>query len=410
MTDSLTDVVMYSHDTYGLGHLTRTRRLAAAVRGAFPEANITILSGSPVVNRFTFPSGTRLVKLPSVVKTGANTYQSRDGHMSFGQIYQLRVHIINQTLLNLSPQLLMVDNVPSGMKGELLHSLLRLKRENRQTRVCLNLRDVLDAPEVIRTNWKQEGAFDLLSHYYDTIHVFGSPEIFDTIEAYNLPSDRTAFLGYVGPSEEEQTSKVPLPPAESGAVRVLVTVGGGGDGVEIIRCVSEMQRGRTDGVPFHFDIVYGPLMNRKDVQGLAKALAEVDGITLHEFVENIPAWMAASDVVLSMGGYNTLCEVMTSARRSIVVPRTVPRREQIIRARALERHGLVHVLDPDELNPHTLKRMLCDVLNRDSVIARHWCPPVTGIVNLKNRLIEQYESACLTARVSGELPMERLAS
>ena len=48
-------VMLYSHDTFGLGHLRRSRALAAAITGADPKASALILTGSPVAGRFAFP-------------------------------------------------------------------------------------------------------------------------------------------------------------------------------------------------------------------------------------------------------------------------------------------------------------------------------------------------------------------
>lgn len=46
-----------------------------------------------------------------------------------------------------------------------------------------------------------------------------------------------------------------------------------------------------------------------------------------------------------MGGYNTFCEVLSFDQRAVIVPRTVPRLEQWIRASRAEELGLVRMLD-----------------------------------------------------------------
>jgi predicted glycosyltransferase len=51
--NSTFNILMYSHDTYGLGHIRRTMAIAAHLRA--PRINILILTGSPIVGRFTFP-------------------------------------------------------------------------------------------------------------------------------------------------------------------------------------------------------------------------------------------------------------------------------------------------------------------------------------------------------------------
>ena len=40
-------ILLYSHDTFGLGHLRRSRTIAQALVSAFPDASALILTGSP---------------------------------------------------------------------------------------------------------------------------------------------------------------------------------------------------------------------------------------------------------------------------------------------------------------------------------------------------------------------------
>ena len=65
---------MYSHDTCGLGHLTRTRRLAEAVLAAFPACEVVLLSGSSVLNKYHLPARVKPVQLPPVRKLGHEQY------------------------------------------------------------------------------------------------------------------------------------------------------------------------------------------------------------------------------------------------------------------------------------------------------------------------------------------------
>ena len=59
-------------------------------------------------------------------------------------------------------------------------------------------------------------------------------------------------------------------------------------------------------------------------------------------------------LVVSMGGYNTLCELAAQNKRTLVIPRTTPRLEQTIRAQLWERRGAVSLLPRSELTPKVL--------------------------------------------------------
>ena len=55
------NILMYSHDTYGLGHIRRTLAIASHLRT--PNVNILIITGSPIVGRFSFPPQIDFVRL-----------------------------------------------------------------------------------------------------------------------------------------------------------------------------------------------------------------------------------------------------------------------------------------------------------------------------------------------------------
>jgi len=70
-----------------------------------------------------------------------------------------------------------------------------------------------------------------------------------------------------------------------------------------------------------------------------------------------------SDAVVTMGGYNTVCEILCQGRPSLVVPRETPRLEQRIRAEMFCRQGLVEFLPWAELSPATLRQRLDRLLD-----------------------------------------------
>ena len=51
--------------------------------------------------------------------------------------------------------------------------------------------------------------------------------------------------------------------------------------------------------------------------------------------------------VVAMAGYNTFCEILSFDKRAILVPRVLPRREQVMRAMRAAELDLVHTLDPE---------------------------------------------------------------
>ncbi len=69
-------VLLYSHDSFGLGHVSRCRTIANAIVEADQSVSVLILSGSPVVGSYEFRSGVDFVRIPGVVKIDTGDYDS----------------------------------------------------------------------------------------------------------------------------------------------------------------------------------------------------------------------------------------------------------------------------------------------------------------------------------------------
>ena len=125
----VTSTLLYCHDTYGLGHLRRTLLLAHHLRSRWPRVSQLIVTGSALAHAFELPMGADYLKLPSVVKVGAGRYTPSALPVSFEAVRRLRRDVLTATAIRFQPDLCIVDNVPAGMKGELVPALLHLKRK-----------------------------------------------------------------------------------------------------------------------------------------------------------------------------------------------------------------------------------------------------------------------------------------
>src|SRR5215218_1058952 len=83
-------VLLYSHDTFGLGHLRRSRAIANAIVEDRPGASVMIISGSPVIGNFEFGSGVDYIRIPGVTKLPDGAYRSLNLSMPLDQAVSLR--------------------------------------------------------------------------------------------------------------------------------------------------------------------------------------------------------------------------------------------------------------------------------------------------------------------------------
>ncbi len=335
-------VLIYSHDSFGLGHLRRCREIAHHLVSGDDNLSVLILSGSPIIGSFDFRSRVDFIRIPGVIKLRNGEYTSLNLPLAVEQTMALRASIMEHTAEIFEPDLFLVDKEPLGLRGEVESTLQMLQAKG--TPCILGLRDVMDESGLLAAEWKRKGAVPALERYYDDIWVYGLPQICDPLEGIDLPASvkkRITYTGYLRRSLPKQRSHLRLEKIEE--PYILVTVGGGGDGEEIIDWVLRAYEA-DESIPYPALLVLGPFMGndlQSDFLKRAHRLKKVEAITFDAHVESL---MDRAAGVVCMGGYNTFCEILSFNKRAIILPRSEPRMEQLIRASRAEQLGLARMM------------------------------------------------------------------
>src|SRR5262249_41924166 len=240
-------ILLYSHDTFGLGHLRRNLAIAGRLSHALPGGSLLLLSGSQAVQQFALPPGTDIVKLPTVTKLGHEHYVAQGLTITPSEVLALRQGLILETVMSFKPDLLLVDHAPLGMRGELRPALEYMRANLPQSQVVLGLRDILDEPAVVRRTWREQAVYAALETFYDRLLIYGVPNVCDPIKAYELPAlvaARTSFCGYIGRDDPITPSNTVRQEIGLGVddPLVLVTAGGGGDGMPLLEAYVQALR------------------------------------------------------------------------------------------------------------------------------------------------------------------------
>lgn len=337
--------LLYSHDTFGLGHLRRSRTIAAAMTGWDPLLAALILTGSPIAGRFDFPDRVDHVRLPGVVKLPDGDYASHNLGLPIDETVHLRAAIIEAAEAAFRPDLLLVDKEAWGFRNELAGTLEAASR--RGARIVLGVRDVLDARETLAPEWARKGHADAIERYFDEIWVYGLPQIHRPLEGLGLSQaamDRVVYTGYLRRDTpdwpEGYGDSVPTEPF------VLITTGGGGDGASLIDWALRAYEADATLRP-HGVIVYGPFLQPEKRAEFDRRAAALHGrVTAISFDPRLELLQEKAVGIIAMGGYNTFCEILSLDKPAVIAPRSYPRKEQLIRAEAAERIGLVRMLHP----------------------------------------------------------------
>jgi len=336
-------VLIYSHDSFGLGHLRRCRAIAHSLVSRFSELSVLILSGSPIIGSFDFKSRVDFVRVPGVIKLRNGEYTPLSLHIDIEHTLAIRASIIEHTARVFDPDIFLVDKEPLGLRGEVESTLLSLKETG--TRLILGLRDVMDDSDMLADEWERKDVYPALDDLYDDIWVYGLPTIHDPFAGLPVSQrirDKTRFTGYLERKAPKEGHPVDPFPFEDGDY-ILVTPGGGGDGVELVEWVMRAYESHGDRLP-QAVVVLGPFMNAENQNDFIARAEEIEKIHMIRFTPHIEDLMRHARAIVGMGGYNIFCEMLSFDKPTLLVPRVVPRREQAIRAAKAEANGLVQVL------------------------------------------------------------------
>jgi predicted glycosyltransferase len=190
-------VLIYSHDSFGLGHVSRCRTIANALVGADPNVSVLIVSGSPVIGSYEFRSGIDFVRIPGVVKqieTGEyDSANLRVGRRAYDgdadpDHPRHRRHLSSRPVHRRQgadrPARRGLAGAPPAQGAR--HALV------------LGLRDVMDDPAGARREWERKNVVPALRDLYDEIWIYGLPQINKPLTGIEVPPSVRHKMVYTG--------------------------------------------------------------------------------------------------------------------------------------------------------------------------------------------------------------------
>jgi len=356
-------IMLYSHDTYGLGHLRRNLLLCDRFAAVAQAPQVLLATGSPRAQAFELPEGCDTFKLPTVLKQPDGTYRSRTLGVPFEEMREMRSQMLLAAYRSFRPDVVLVDHAPAGCEGEILPLLREVRSGGKRPRMVLGLRDVIDEPGRVRSEWRRLGVWDELGDLYDHVLVYGDLRVPTTASELGLESrlpGKVVHTGYLGR---------PVPPYCPVAHRdtepmILVTAGGGGDGHKLFRAYASFLESLEAPAPFRSVVVTGPFLSRERYAEISGRLrATVQRVAVFRFTAKMESLLASAAGVVAMGGYNSVVEILAAGSPALIVPRTEPRREQVLRARRLAPHCGFEICPGDRIDGETIGKFVRRILD-----------------------------------------------
>jgi predicted glycosyltransferase len=231
-----------------------------------------------------------------------------------------------------------------------------------------------------------------LEELYSEIWIYGIQEFYDPITEYGISESiipKMHFTGYIPrkvPGKEAVSNIKKEQGLRDNEKLVVVTTGGGGDGFAVMDTYLKMLEHLFTPLPIKSVMITGPFMPKQQRKMLFKRARKL-GVRTYHFYRQMEKIFAAADLVVTMGGYNTLCEILSQGTLCLVVPREAPRKEQMLRAQTFHQQKLVayipwHDLSPDALF-YKIQSLFNDAEPYKEAIRKF---QFTGIQTMKRRL------------------------
>jgi predicted glycosyltransferase/peptidoglycan/xylan/chitin deacetylase (PgdA/CDA1 family) len=380
-------VMFYCQHVLGMGHLVRSMAL---VEGLNQEFDVCFVNGGEIVDGFKPPAGVRLENL-SPLKSDEDFVglEGKDGE-NLQEIQKARLQQLFRCYEDFRPDLVVIELFPFGRKKfafELIPLLARIRLEGKSKVVC-SLRDILVQK---RDQAKHEASVcNTLNRYFDLVVIHADPsfqrleETFGAMHTINIPIQ---YTGYVIQGEPEVSEEnIPLP---SDIPLFLASIGGGRVGVELLESSIDASNLLTARLEHQLLIFTGPYLPEEDFVRLQEKVARHPHIILKRFTANFVKYMGQATVSISMAGYNTCMNILSTGVQALVLPFAGGGNdEQGSRARKLEALGLLGVLGADKLSGEYLAEKIKERLEPQTLRTKLNLQGVTTTTQLLQTLVK----------------------
>lgn len=360
-------IIFYCQYLTGMGHLVRSTEI---IRELVKDFQVCFINGGPTVAGFAMPDGVEIATLPPLwIEDGE--LQVAEGFNNLDEVKEARRKELIELFDQFKPDCLITEFFPFGRHKlffELIPLLDHIKSVAPSTKIVSSVRDIVG-----RTDLDQEAEIicNLTSKYFDLI-LFHSDRNFQKLEeSFPRVKDLNCEVKYTGFVAQSIPVNQTLNPVDLANLNrqkptILVSIGGGRIGYELLVSVLEASSLLAQKIPHHIQVFTGPFMPEKQFLTLQETALNKSNITLQKYTSNLMAYMVKADLSISLTGYNTTMNILRTGVRSLVAPigHYSYDKEQLVRTQKLEKLGMVEVIDPDKLEPAYLTERIINCLHK----------------------------------------------
>ncbi len=359
-------ILFYCQYLAGMGHLIRSTEI---IRSLVQDFEVCLINGGQLVRGFEFPPEARVIHLPAVWEDG-NELKAVDSSMTIDEVKERRKQKILAVLAKFQPDCIVTECFPFSkhkLKFELVPMLKQAKSSQRDLAIVCSLRDLImtqPMSEEARTR-RQQKVCRLINRYYDLVLFHGDAQLlrledsFPLVDQLNCP---VYYTGYVAPAPQDNLLDTPedIISFNQSEPIIVASVGGGRHGYPLLKAILAANPIIQASLPLKIYCFAGPFMEQSEFQQLQQAAADQDNVILRRFTPRLTEYMQQADLSVSLGGYNTIMNILQTKVRSLVLPSLNEHQsdEQGIRAKKLAELGIINLLHREDLKPAVLAQKI----------------------------------------------------
>jgi predicted glycosyltransferase len=357
-------IFLYCQHVWGVGHFFRTLEICRALS----RHEIIMVTGGTAVSD-TLPDHIREIRLPAIMTdSNYSRLHTTEKGKSLEQVLKERQQMIAACFHNETPDLFIVELYPFGRKAfrSELDPILKGIRDRtlHSSKVVCSLRDILVEKKDIEAY--EARVVKLLNRYFDALLVHSDPRLTRLDETFSRIADirvPVVYTGFVTPKPIQDAGlklrrRLKIGPDE---IFIVASVGGGKVGTTLIEPVIKAFRKLPSEKARHLHVFCGPFMKAADFNRM-RSYAD-KRVKVSRFTTDFLAYLDAADLSLSMAGYNTSMNILSTRVPALVWP--FPHdREQGLRAARLQAAGALRILAENDLTPQRLAARMEQALSR----------------------------------------------
>jgi predicted glycosyltransferase len=361
------NILHYTQHVLGIGHLFRS----LAIDAALAPATVHLITGGPEVP-LSLPANVRHHPMPALRMD--NRFQSVltvDHDADLETTWRQREALLLELFFRVRPDVIVVEMFPFGRKRfarELLPLLEANRARPRPAITLCSVRDIL--VEKDDQDRFERKVLTWLNPHFDGVLVHSDPALIRLDQTFSRIHDITCpiwYTGYVaqGPTAPDRTTARIQLGLDLELPLILASAGSGTVGQDLLMATLEASKLLTTTLPHQLLMFTGPHAGEEMRARLAARCEDQPHIHLKEFTSRFPDHILASNLSVSMAGYNTTMNLLACNARGLMYPFD-QNREQRMRLTALVAAGYLDILEAEDLAPLRLARIMERALENDT--------------------------------------------